>query len=494
MDRTPQLPQTVRLPALVDGLSRNPGLPEDLALRLAPLWPAALGLALRRGAELSDALCAEFLAHGRAAELALAQALPPGTAARLAAHPDPEVRAERAEREGAAEGRHGLFAADPEAAVRLALAKNPELSAQRAQELAGDTDPRVRAAVARRESAPDETVHRALLTDPEARVRAAACRHRPPDDLHAALLADPVTRPHVIGFVELDPATADRLAADPDDRVREALAAHPGLPRTLCEVLARDPDPGVRGQVFRRADLAPELRGEIHSGLVAGARRADEDREEAEEPDFLCKVVLAMVEFAEYGWVAADPLPHVGSPYVGIRRAAARSAALPHGARERMLADEDASVRHLALARLPEVDLATAEDIDRRHPRQSKFGDRPADRVVFPPETLRRFAVDPDPWMRILALRDPRLPAPLLERLAADESARVRHATAGHPRVPTAALLRLLGDAQDHVAQEAAAAPGLPAEAMRALLDRAEAAGALAAEDDDTCGCDSSAR
>ncbi|MFF4368059.1 hypothetical protein [Streptomyces sp. NPDC001594] len=72
---------------------------------------------------------------------------------------------------------------------------------------------------------------------------------------------------------------------------------------------------------------------------------------------------------------------------------------------------------------------------------------RPArDLVTFPPETLRRFATDPDAWIRVLALRDPELPAELLERLAVDPEESVRCAAAGHPRVPVGALGRLLGD------------------------------------------------
>ncbi|MFE1787796.1 hypothetical protein ACFW7J_05190 [Streptomyces sp. NPDC059525] len=408
--------------------------------------------------------------------LARTRALSEEIAARLAADPDPDVRAERANWEGAAGGRHGLFAADPEATVRIALARNPGLSPELTARLGADTDPAVREAVARREEAPAEDLHRALLADPEPKVRVAACRHRPPADLHGALLADPATRHHVVPFLDLDPETAGQLAADPDDRVREQLAGHPCLPAELRAVLARDADPGVRGKVFERADATPQERAVIFESLTAGALRYAEDPRDSSDEDFLCEAMLTCLDLMPYPWVDPDPLPYADSPFAGLRCAAARSTALPAEARARLLADENPRVRFHALAGLAEVDLTVAEELDRRQGGMVKHGGRPADCVTFPPETLRRFADDPDPWMRVLALRDPDLPDEMLERLAADQEESVRCATAGHPRVPVAALLRLLGDTDEEVVEAAAASPLLPVEVMRAVLDRADAA------------------
>ncbi|MCF3184155.1 hypothetical protein IPZ70_30030 [Streptomyces polychromogenes] len=453
MDHDIPLPELFHLPYALYGLARNP--------------------AVRADPRLSDALPRGGPTRG----LAHARALPEEIAARLAADPDPDVRAERAKREGAAGGRHGLFAADPDAAVRIALAQNPGLSPELTTRLGADTDPAVREAVARREEAPAEDLRRALLADPEAKVRVAACRHRPPADLHGALLADPATRHHVVPFLDLDPETAEQLAADPDDRVRERLAGHPCLPAELRAVLARDADPGVRGKVFERADATPQERAAIFASLTAGAVRYAEDPRDSCDEDFLCDAMLTCLDLMPYPWAEPDPLPYAGSPYAGLRCAAARSTALPAGARARLLADDDPRVRFLALAGLAEVDLAVAEELDRRQGRTVKHGGRPADCVTFPPETLRRFATDPDPWMRVLALRDPDLPDEMLERLAADQEESVRCATAEHPRVPVEALLRLLGDTDEEVVEAAAASPLLPVEVMRAVLDRADAAG-----------------
>ncbi|MFE4633222.1 AAA family ATPase [Streptomyces sp. NPDC056773] len=468
----PGLPDLVHLAAVLDGLARNPALPEELALRLLPYGEAPLCLSRREGITPSAALCEAFLARGEAEALAYAESLPPAVADRLAADADPRVRAARATVEGVGVGRHPLFVADPEADVRLALAGRSDLSAGSLAALAGDPDARVRKALVKDRSELTADVLRALLTDTDPQVRVAACRHRPPRDLHAALLADPATRGPVVRFLDLDADTAAALAGDPDEKVRAELAAHPLLPPRVRDLLAQDASPEVRGKVFTRADTPPELRDEIHAWLTAGARRAEKDGENAEEDDVFCDLVLVFLEMESYPWVAADPVPYAASPYTGLRLAAARSERLPAELVRRMLDDEDPTIRMTALHRTPDADLATAEDIERRCG-QPKFRGRSADHFTFPPEALRRFAADPDAGMRVLALRDPDVPAALLERLAADGDHTVRRTVAEDSRTAPGTLLRLLGDDSEYVAAPAAASPNLPVEAMRAVLDLA---------------------
>ncbi|MGW6874440.1 hypothetical protein ACWGHA_19085 [Streptomyces xanthophaeus] len=440
-----------RLHGLLCGLAVNPRLPEDLAVRLLAHGQAH-NLTSRAEFAPSPELCAAFLAGGQARHLARGRNLPAAVTAELARDPDP--------------------------AVRAALAGNPLLHPDLLARLAADPETGVRAAAAAAWAGPPEEALRALLTDPAAQVRAAACTRRPPRDLYGALLADPATRRRVVPFLDLDGETAAALAGDPDEDTRERVARHPQLPARLRDLLARDPDAGVRAAVFERADTPAQLRARIHAGLLAGYRRVEAPLagDDGDDGDELCYVAYLGLERSAYPWVADDPLPYAASPYVGLRRAAARSAALPARARGRMLADEDATVRPLALSGTVDPDPAVAEDLERRHER-GKSGGRPADFVRFPPATLRRFGSDPDPHLRVLALRDPDLPAALAERLAADANAHVRRAVAasGHPRLPAAALLALLGDAEDRVAESAASSALLPQGAMRTVLDRADA-------------------
>ncbi|WP_354637754.1 hypothetical protein [Kitasatospora camelliae] len=161
--------------------------------------------------------------------------------------------------------------------------------------------------------------------------------------------------------------------------------------------------------------------------------------------------------------MTADPLPHVSSPYACFRASAAAGDGLPPEVVERLLAAEECAVRTAMVLRAPEqLDPATAERIDRDHgpPKQVRW--RPADAFAFPPESLRRFAVDPDARMRLLAPRDPGLPAGLAERLAADPAPEVRMAVAPHPNLPV-----------ESVARAAAGSPALPVDQMRRILELA---------------------
>ncbi len=110
------------------------------------------------------------------------------------------------------------------------------------------------------------------------------------------------------------------------------------------------------------------------------------------------------------------------------------------------------------------VDLAAAEWIDREFRPVKRTRWRPAEDFDFPAETLRRFAGDPDPWMRSLAPRDLDLPG----ELADDTDGTVRVAVAGHRNLPVPTLVRLLEDEQEPVVSGY-----LPVGQMERLLDLA---------------------
>ncbi|WP_307850526.1 hypothetical protein [Micromonospora sp. H61] len=148
-----------------------------------------------------------------------------------------------------------------------------------------------------------------------------------------------------------------------------------------------------------------------------------------------------------------------------------RSRALPADAVIRLLNDDDSGVRTTMATHAPHlVDLTTAERIDREFRPDKMTNWRPADEFTFPPSTLRRLAIDPDPRMRCLAPRDLGLPVELTERLATDPESEVRHAVAGHPNLPAHARRALLADPDESVARATAAAPTLPVAEMDRLL------------------------
>lgn len=474
------------LAKVLDGLAENPALPAAFVRRLVR-YRRGFGHVAKRS-DLTAETIEEILAsdyHWLPHSLALNHRLPHTARMRLAVHTDPTVRAALVV--GARDAPRELYERlidDPDPRVRTYLAEHDQVPADLLTRLASDPDPEIRATLARWWTQAPEQVRRILLTDPVDQVRASACSTYyarlphpvPPPDLVAALLEDPVTRAGAVRHAALTPQLAARLAGDPDHEVRRQVAEHPQLPPAVRDLLADDSNANVRVGVFSRWDTPEPIRHKIYTEIVHRARPVDDllDKD-LDEDTFLQQLDEHMasneLRYLRLDWVTADPLPYVSSPYVCFRRSAARNRSLPTDAVVRLLGDDDSGVRTTMATHAPHlVDPATAERIDREFRPDKKTNWRPADVFPFPPQTLRRFATDPDPRMRCLAPRDPDLPADLAERLAADSDAAVRHAVAGHPNLPQHARSALLADPSEWVAHAAAAATSLPVAEMGRLL------------------------
>ncbi|MER5866201.1 hypothetical protein [Kitasatospora sp. NPDC002040] len=484
-------PTPVHLDKVMGGLAVNSALPASMVRRLFG-WRRGDGKVARRP-DLSEAMVAEILAlddHWLLHSLALNDRLPDRFRIRLASHRESGVRsalvvhADTAPREMLEQ-----LVGDPESKVRERLAQNPHTPPDLRARLVVDSDPGVRAALAKYWPQAPEEVRRVLLTDPEAEVRAAACSTYfayaphpvPPSDLLPALLSDPVTRAGAVIHAVLDADTLQRLTHDPDGDVRGELARHPGLPPSVREVLAVDPELSVRVKVFARPDTPEHIRAQIHASVHELSHSLADPDPDADDETLLrwSRNAFAPTELRilRLPWVTADPLPHIDSPYVSFRVSAAASKRLPADAVARLLDDEEEIVRLTMAHTAPHlVDPGTAESIERRyHPRRDKFTfwwDM-AEVLTFPPAVLRRFATDPEPRLRSLAPRDPDLPPDLAEKLACDPEARVRQAVAAHRNLPLPSLRRLLADSSERVAEAAGASPFLPVERMEWLLTQA---------------------
>ena len=484
------LPVPVHLDAVLDGLAGNPALPAEGVRRL---FARRRGFgAVARRPDLTPEMITEIIGtgdHWLVHSLALNQEVPSSTRMQLAGHRDPAVRAALALRaENAPREMFEILARDQDLHVREWLAQNEYMPADLRACLSADPDPKIRATLAQWWPQAPEPVRRILLTDQEDKVRAAACAtyyHRlphpiPPADLIPALLADPVTRAGVVPYIDLDPGTARSLAGDPDYKVRERLAQHPGLPAQLRDLLAEDPSFHVRLRVFARRDTPEAQRAAIHDRIMADARPLHQPSPDKDLDDetailqLMNNLASRELRMLRLPWVTTDPLPHVDSPYLCFRASAAMSSSLPPQAIAQLLQDKESDVRvAMALHARDQVDAATAERIDRdyRPPKKTRW--RPADTLPLPPETLRRLASDHDPRMRALSPRDPDLPADLAAILAADPDARVRREIASHPRLPAHNLLALLADPSESVARAAAANPILPPAYMHQVLSLA---------------------
>lgn len=158
------------------------------------------------------------------------------------------------------------------------------------------------------------------------------------------------------------------------------------------------------------------------------------------------------------------------SPNITIRRSVARAERLPPDVLDLLARDEDRVVQ-LFLAESnadapPEMllDVWTWWDASLSHPGV------PRDHRNFPRRGLLRFAEDPDPRMRRLALDDPASTADLVERFSRDPDPGVRGDAAGDPRLAPESAARLAGDADRGVRWEALRNPALPPEVLVSLL------------------------
>ncbi|HYN94292.1 MAG TPA: HEAT repeat domain-containing protein [Pilimelia sp.] len=469
-----------RVTRILLGVARNPAAPSDAVRRLIRSPALAEQVAWRR-TDIPDGLAQTILDSGHlpAAEfLGLNDALPTRIRWRLATHPSPTVRAAAAGHAVPERVRPGCevppallahLASDPDPLVRARVAEHSATPDEVRAGLAADREPSVRKTVAERWTQAPDAVRRCLLTDPDPEVRAAALspwHSPPPPELHADLLGHDATRHLVLPYIRLTPDAAAELAASPDDMVRAALAAHPGLPPSTRERLAHDPEVVVRVYLVTNPATPEGLRTQILAGL---------DAEQGPANGFLIPYFLrnAWRDKASLGWLweapLAERLAYLDSPHAFFREAIAASADLPQHAINRLLADPDVQVRRI-LAKTHDVPGDALEGLVRDHGDSMHLLPLLVERPTFPRSAFADFAVSDQTRLRRLALHDKQLPAHLVGRLAVDSDPYIRRAAAEHPNLPDRCLATLLTDSDLNVAEATGAAPGLPREWVHQLL------------------------
>ncbi|MEV0189961.1 hypothetical protein AB0I39_15650 [Kitasatospora purpeofusca] len=307
-----------------------------------------------------------------------------------------------------------------------------------------------------------------------------------PDDVLIALLdgghADFLLRRH-----ELPPAVLDAAVTSPHRRVwgraadsgrlsaaqwERLIAARAGQPESaLLTELAAD-------EATRRARV-PRPRG-IEPAPGADARPPATPEEIAELADAVPDIDPRERTVALW-WIAAlfdDPAAMrqlANSPGLRIRRSVARAPRLPADVVELLSRDEDFAVRLFLTESCDDAPSWLLLDLwaDGWSGTLS-FPDRPRNHPNFPRHGLLRFADDPHPRLRLLALDDPASDAALAERLAHDPDPEVRRAAHRHPALPPALLAALLRDPA--TAEDAATNPAIPPAVMHRLVTASAAA------------------
>ncbi|MEU6143997.1 hypothetical protein ABZ848_27050 [Streptomyces sp. NPDC047081] len=451
------LPDAALLKEWADGLVGNPRAPEDVRFGLLgksrrllqnPLPPALLEAAIVHPDWEVRETVAEF------------QPLTPEQWARLILGGQGErqrwiltmVACHR--RDEVAEDACRELAADPSIRIRAEAARLRGLPADAAVELAADPESTVRTA-----ACPvawphlDPARRQALLADGEREVRLAALReHHKAHPLPLETFTAEALGTGPLATYPLERELAEHLARNGDRHERGALGGNPHLPPDLVALLAEDPEPGVRWAVSVRADLTEEQRAAVSVEF-------DES-----------------VHHRELDWVVAlhdDPEAMrrlAASSHPVVRRSVARAPRLPSDVVERLARDEDRIV-HLFLAE--SCDDAPADmllSVWQWWTGSFSFPDRPRGHPDFPREGLLRYADDPNPRMRQLALDDPESTLELVERMSRDPDVDVRYRAAQDPRLTVVDAVRLVDDPVDHIRHAAARHPDLPGRVLAGLL------------------------
>ncbi|MEV7560112.1 PE-PGRS family protein [Streptomyces sp. NPDC089795] len=345
------------------------------------------------------------------------------------------------------------LAADPFGPVREELARMPALPFPLRLALLADPLPGVRAAACeagRRDL--DEAARARLAADPDPAVRSALTLARHEEVPLTAEFFDAAGNRHLAGSHRLAPDLARRLCADPDPWLRRILAGNPYLEPDLVDVLAADPDGDVRLAVSTRPELPEERRAAVPVDIDPRTMRR----------------TIAWVEALHEDEEAMRRL--AASAHLLLRSSVATARRLPPDVVARLARDEDRVVRLFLAERCEDAPADLLLEVWQWWNGSYSTPDRPYGHPNFPRRDLLRYADDPHPRLRQLALDDPDSTADLVERFSGDEDAEVRLRAATDPRLSPDSVVRLLDDPDSGVRAMAARHPRVPVPLLVELL------------------------
>ncbi|MFI9724636.1 hypothetical protein ACIHFE_34280 [Streptomyces sp. NPDC052396] len=256
----------------------------------------------------------------------------------------------------------------------------------------------------------------------------------------------------VVQTCRLEHGLAEHLAHHGEPAQRRLLAGNPHLAPDLVAVLALDPDDSVRLMVSTRPDLTEAQRAEIHIKLDPGIRSYPLDWVVALHDD-------------------ADAMRRLAaSSHLLVRRSVARARHLPPDVVDLLARDEDRVVRLFLAKSCDDAPADLLLKVWQWWAGSLSYPDRPHGHPNFPRHDLLRYAEEPNPHLRQLALDDPESTVELVERFSRDTDEEVRLRAAKDPRLTRASAVRLLDDPRESVRRAACRHPQLPTRVLVQLL------------------------
>ncbi|MBB4744688.1 hypothetical protein BJY16_008147 [Actinoplanes octamycinicus] len=158
------------------------------------------------------------------------------------------------------------------------------------------------------------------------------------------------------------------------------------------------------------------------------------------------------------------------SPKLLVRRSVARAPRLPTDVVATLARDQDRIVRLFLAESCDDAPPAMLLEVAAWWEGSPSFPGRPHTHPNFPRDGLLRYAADPNPRMRILALADPASTSALAEQLSHDPDPIVRRAASEDHRLSPPSLRRLAADTDQRVRLRAWLNPSISAETLVTLL------------------------
>ncbi|MER7756862.1 hypothetical protein [Kitasatospora sp. NPDC097643] len=281
---------------------------------------------------------------------------------------------------------------------------------------------------------------------------------------------------------DLPPEIMDAAVVHDARRVRVIAAESGRLSATQWDrLVAATPNPGLR-------ELFAELAGEqlaarrLSRGGRGIGRAPHPDATPPKTPEEITAMAAEVPDIDPDGqttalwWIGAlhenaEAMRQLAaSPKLLIRRSVARAPRLPTDVAAALARDQDRVVRLFLAESCDDAPPEMLLEVAAWWEGSLSFPGRPHNHPNFPRDGLLRYATDPNPRLRALALDDPASTSALVEQLSYDPDPIVRRAAGQDQRLSPESLRRLAADTDQGVRWRAWLNPSIPPDALVTLL------------------------